>query len=166
MLAIATAGCSAFDRRPALPCPPVRVLRDASAETAYRPGAGHDVTDIVYRTRIADFTGSCAWNDKRTEVDVDLHVLFDTERGPANRDRKANFSYFVAIPAFYPAPQGKRILPVEVIFPENVSRVRSGDTVHVHVPIAPKKTGDDYPIYLGLQLTPQQIKENRRRLGG
>lgn len=166
MLAIATAGCNAFDRRPPPPCPPVMVLRDASTETAYRPGPGRDVTDVVYRTRIADFTGSCAWNDKRTEVDIDLRVLFETDRGPANRARKASFSYFVAIPAFYPAPQGKRILPVDVIFPENVSRVRSGDTIHLHVPIAPKKTADDYPIYLGLQLTPQQIEENRRRLGG
>jgi hypothetical protein len=141
------------------------VLRDASMATAYR-GSGRDVTDIVYRTRIADFAGSCAWNDERTEVDLDLRILFETERGPANRPRKADFSYFVAIPAFYPAPQGKRILPVEVIFPENVSRVRSGDTVHLQLPIARRKSGEDYPVYLGLQLTPEQIEENRRRLGG
>lgn len=141
------------------------VVRNASATTGYSEGSGRDVTDVVYSTRIANFTGSCEWNKDRTEVDLDLRVLFETERGPANRSRKANFEYFVAIPAFYPAPQGKRVLPVEVLFPENVTRVRSGDTIYLKVPIARNKVAGDYPIYLGLQLTPQQIEENRRRTG-
>jgi hypothetical protein len=163
--ALAAAGCSMFDRRPPPPCPPVNVVREASAVTDYRNGPGRDVTDVVYSTRIADFRGSCDWNKDRTEVDLELRVLFETERGPANPGRKVNFDYFVAIPAFYPAPQGKRILPVEVLFPENVTRVRSGDTIYLKVPIARSKTGRDYPIYLGLQLTPQQIEDNRRRSG-
>jgi len=155
-----------FERRSPPPCPPVMVVRDASDSTVYRDGPGRDVTDVVYSTRIADFTGSCAWNSDRTQTDIELRVLFETERGPANPNRKAEFNYFVAIPAFYPAPQGKRVLPVEVNFPENVTRVRSGDTIYLRVPIARNKSGDDYPIYLGLQLTPQQIEENRRRSGG
>ena len=164
-VAIALGGCGMFNRRPVPPCPPVLVVGDANTLTVYREGPGRDVTDVMFNARIADFQGGCEWNRARTEVDIELRVLFDVERGPANRDRKAQYRYFVAIPAFHPAPEGKQIFGSEVTFPENVSRMRLGDTVRLSIPIPTSKRPDEYPVYIGFQLTPEKVEQNRRRSG-
>lgn len=163
-LALAVAGCGMFDRRPAPPCPPVLVVKEASKLTLYREGPGRDVTDVLFEGQVVDFRGGCEWNRARTEVDLEIRVAFDVQRGPANRDRRASFRYFVAIPAFHPAPEGKRVFLHEVAFPENVARLRSGDTVRLRIPIAKGKTWEDYPVYIGFQLTPEQAE--RLRPGG
>jgi hypothetical protein len=164
-LALLAAGCGMFDRSVPPPCPPVLVVNDASTFNQYRPGPGRDVIDMIFQGRIADFRGGCTWSRDRTEVDLDISIAFDVERGPANPDRKGRFSYFVAIPAFHPTPQGKQVFPVDVAFPGNVTRMRAHQTVRLSVPVARNKRYDDYPVYIGFQLAPAEIEENRRRRG-
>lgn len=151
-----------FDRRETPPCPPVLVVKDASRLTLYRDGPGRDVTDVLFNARVVDFQGACEWNRAQTEVGIELRIAFEVERGPANRDRMARYRYFVAIPAFHPAPQGKQVFGSEVTFPDNVLRLRTGDTVRLRIPIAREKTWEDYPIYIGFQLAPEQVEQNRR----
>lgn len=165
-LALLATGCSMFDRSVPPPCPPVLVVQDASTFTQYRPGPGRDVIDVVFQGRLADFRGGCTWNRSRTQVDLEIGIAFDVERSPANRSRKGRFSYFVAIPAFYPAPEGKRIFPVDVAFPENVLRMRAHQTVRLSIPVAAGRRFDDYPVYIGFQLAPDEIEQNRRRRSG
>ena len=87
-LALLSAGCgTVFDRTPPPPCPPILILKDAGYLTRYKPGAGKDITDVLFQGRIIDFKGSCAYNSKRTEVELDVNLAFELSRGPANRDR-------------------------------------------------------------------------------
>src|SRR5690606_8384462 len=115
-------GCETLgitEKNPVPPCPPVLMLRDAGTLTRYAPGRGRDITDIDFQAEIADFRGTCEYNKERTEVDIVLNVVFSVLRGPADTDRAAAFEYFVAIPHFHPAPEGKRTLPVSVRFTGN-----------------------------------------------
>ena len=157
-------GCTFFKERvPPPPCPPVFVLKDASSLTRFKAGAGRDITDVIFEARIVDFRGFCEYNDKRTKVEIKLSLAFNISRGPANRDRKASFDYFIAIPKFHPAPQGKNSFDLKVEFARNIGRVQKLDEVNMEIPLAPKIPFEEYAIYIGFQMTRQELQENRRR---
>lgn len=165
LLALMLSGCSSLETKTPPSCPPVLVLRDTAQLVRYLPGPGRDITDVVFGANVVDFRAECVYNRKRTEVDIDLSVMFDVRRGPADRTRRADFRYFVAIPHFHPAPQGKRVFPISVRFEGNRTRLRYTDKVELTVPLDPKQPRDEYAIYLGFQLTPDEIEANRRRRG-
>ncbi len=129
----------------------------------YRPGPGRDVTDVLFSATVVDFRAQCKYNRKRTEVDIDLSVVFDVRRGPADSSRKAAFGYFVAIPQFHPAPQGKQVFPTSVDFEGNQTRVRYGDKIELTIPLDPKRSRRKYAVYIGFQLTAAEVEANRRR---
>ena len=160
------AGCGVFNREVPPPCPQVSVLSDAGKLVRYRDGPGRDITDVLFEAEISNFTGSCVYRDNNTRVTIELSVVFDLLRGPANRDRKAEFEYFIAIPRFHPAPEGKRRLRIGVKFPGNRTRSRVRDVLELEIPIAKGSKGTDYPVYIGFQLSAGELKANRARSGG
>lgn len=155
--------CSALETKVQPPCPPVLVLKDTAQLVRYQPGPGRDITDVLFRANIVDFRAQCVYNRKRTEVDIDLSVMFELARGPADRTRKASFDYFVAIPRFHPAPEGKRVFPTNVAFEANRMRLRYGDRIKLTIPLDPKRPHSEYSVYIGFQLTPAEVETNRRR---
>jgi hypothetical protein len=162
-LALFTTGCGqALDRGPPPRCPPIFILKDAGSLTRYKPGSGRDITDVLFQAKITDFQGVCDYNRKRTEVEIGLNLVFDLLRGPANRDRKAAFRYFVAIPRFYPAPQGRNIFSVGAEFAGTSTRHRARDEITIKIPLDAKRPLEDYAIYIGFQLTPKELEDNRR----
>lgn len=161
--ALMLGGCGLFSPKTPPPlCPPIFVLKEAGNLTRYKPGSSKDITDALFQGRIVDFRGICEYNKERTRVEIKLNIAFDISRGPANVDRKAKFAYFVAIPKFHPAPQGKKILPLDAAFTENTTRVRLNDEITVEIPIDRSVEREKYAIYIGFDLTRDELKENRR----
>lgn len=161
---LATGGCSIFEsKKPDQPpCPRVSVLADAAQETRFLPGKGHDLTDVQLQAQIGNYKGSCLYNFDTKEMSVIMQVAIDAKLGPAAQGRKANLSYFVAIPAFYPKPEAKMVVPVEITFPDNSDHVRYTDEeVQLTIPI--KKIHDlaAYEIFVGLQLPEDELEYNR-----
>lgn len=152
------------------PCPDVSILRDAAALTRYRPGTGRDLTDVVLEAKIIDVFVSCEYRNKGkvyTGVATTLQVIFEAERGPADRDRVADLSYFVAMPQFYPKPQGHQEFATRIEFPGNRSKVTLADPdVVIDIPLSEGRIGADYQIVVGFVLDREQIEENRRRPAG
>jgi hypothetical protein len=146
--------------KPPVPCPKVFLTEDTAHITAFRPGPGRDITDIDFQADLTGYTGSCVYDEKK--LTVDLNVAFDVTRGPANATRKVAFNYFVAIPKVYPSAAGKRVFDVGFAFQPNQSRARFGDEIEVDVPLAKATDGPSYEIYLGFQLTPEQLDYNRK----
>lgn len=161
--AMLVAGCTLFEKKVPPPCPPVSVLAEAGSLVRYRDGPGRDLTDVLFEGAISNFVGNCLYRENNTRIAVELSIVFDLKRGPGNRDRKAAFQYFVAIPRFHPAPQGKRRFPLRVEFPGNRSRVRVTDVIELEIPIARGQMGTDYPVYIGFQLSPDELRDNRQR---
>ena len=156
--ALAVHGCGA-DKREARICPRVEILESADRLTAFAPGPGRDVTDVVLNGSIAGFEGECTVAGDRVEIDLEL--AFSLERGPANRTGKAQFAHFVAIQEFHPAPGGKRVFPVDVAFEEGGTRAVFRDTVTIGIPLAEKQSARDFNIFIGFQLEPGQLDYNR-----
>lgn len=157
-------GCDSWSRikgRTPPPCPPVYIMADAAKITKYRPGSGRDLTDVEMEGEIVAFKGDCVYDDKGGEVS--LQLAFELRRGPAASGRTLDVTYFVAVPKFYPAPGAKGVFTFPVTFPDTVDRIRvTDDEVSMRLPVRDKELIDNYEIFLGFQLTPEEMEDNRR----
>ena len=181
-LAVAAAGlvgvltaCSAYEYATdlistpiVLQCPKSWVIADAANLVRFRQGGGRDLTDVDYEGQITGVRLGCTTNlDKKTRVgtmDVDVNVLFDATRGPANRDRKALFRYFISV-----SDNDRKILYREafslpVDFPGNTTRLRiQSSTITLQLPIDPKRSSSYYLVFAGYELTHEELEFNRTR---
>ena len=161
-LTLLLAGCSVFDRKPQPPCPRVSVLGEASTMTNFRAGPGRDITDVTMNASIDSFKGTCHYDFDKKLMTMQIGVGMTISRGPAARGRSDHFSYFVAIPAFFPKPQAKSVFDVAVKFPEGVNTLRyRDDGVEITIPIPNLDYLERYEVYLGFQLNPDQLAYNR-----
>ena len=148
-------------------CPKIKLLRDASQFTQFRPGPGRDITDIVVEARLTGFRGDCGYTEddgKFTSVDVSLRPLFQVTRGPANRARSADVTFFVAIPKYYPASAGRSEFRTRIAFPANRNSldIISGE-IEIKVPLVRGTKGPDIDIFLGFVVSREQLERNRQR---
>ena len=157
------ASCSGERSLP--PCPNIFALADAKQADHFRPGTTHGLDNIEYAVRLDSWTGSCGYKprEKDWDVSVDLTVNFTAKRGPAATGGDVTYTYFVAIPAFYPKASAKQVIPVSVHFDEGQTsqQVQSGP-VTIILPVRADDAIDTYTIYLGLQLQPDELSRNRK----
>lgn len=168
LLVVAGCGSTADNKRP-LPCPRVSVLDDAATLTRFAGGAGQDLVDIDYQVEVSDILAGCKYvqseSDKQAIV-VAMAPVMVAIRGPANHDREARFDYFVSVVDSERDVLNKQIFGVTVKFPGNITRVSLKDSdppVTVDIPLAAGRSATDYQIFVGLQLTPDELEYNRRR---
>lgn len=149
-------------------CPQVRMDRDTAKLTVFRDGPGRDLTDVVYTAEIADYNGDCTFvKDKEkgtTTVNMRMKVLFAISKGPAETAADNRLEYFVAIPAFYPAQSAKQVMPVQFKYPDTnvVTMMVRDEEIRMTLPLKDMKT-KDMPVYVGFQLSPDQLAYNRRQ---
>lgn len=157
------AGCAADGPAPSPPCPRITTAAHTEDLVRFRPGPGRGAADVAFRSRLTGAEGGCEAGD--AAVDVEMTVEFIVELGPASRDGRAAFEYFVAIPQFRPLAEGKKRFPVSVRFPEGRSSVRYRDRVAVHIPLGEGETGAGFEIFVGHQLDAEDLARNRRAAG-
>ena len=156
ILGLALAGCGLVGEKRDIPCPEVLILGDAERLVRFVEGSGRET--VAFEAKIADFRGSCDYDDNGVEVEMLVEIA--VERGAANQDPEVAFEYFVAIPAHLSEPGGKRILPVKGRFENGSMTYR--DDIAVFVPLDKPDDGPATLILLGLQLTPEEVAFNRR----
>ncbi len=172
LLAMLVSGCTAYEwafgksERP--PCPRVSVLAEAATVTKFRDGPGRDLIDILYSGEIGGVRSSCEYDidDDTGEgtLTVTVGVLINGARGPADRERAGIFEYFVAIPSFYPRPEGRGVFTARLEFPGNLTRNRIEDRpVDLTIPINGSSKGADFNVLVGFQLSREELEYNRRR---
>ncbi len=167
------AGCGIYQsifgaKGPPPPCPRVSVLADAANLTRFRPGEGRDLIDVSYDGRIDAVQSQCEyeWHEKTGagSVTVEVTLAVAAERGPANRDRRGDFPYFVSITDAGRNVLNKQTFTLVVDFPGNRTLMRALDApVVLEIPLKADEPGTDYQIFIGFQLTAEQLEYNRRR---
>jgi len=161
---LALSGCDSLARlqkKTPPPCPPVYIMSDAAKITKYRSGGGRDLTDVEMEGEVVAFKGDCVYDEKGGEVT--LQLAFELRRGPAATGRTLDVTYFVAVPKFYPAPEAKGVFTFPVTFPDTVDRIRVTDEeVTLRLPVRTKELIDNYEIYLGFQMSPEELEMSRR----
>lgn len=142
----------------------------------YRPGPGRDLSDIAYEAQIVSFDGACTYiaankdmekASKYHEVTLSLRPRFRITPGPALAERRVTFSYFVAMPDFYPAPEGRADFSRTVDIPATRTPVELVDSeIQLDIPLEEGRSGAQTEVYLGFALTQEQLDQNRRGSGG
>lgn len=162
---LALAGCSLVTgKKEPPPCPDVNILADTAKFTRFRPGPGRDITDVTLQGEITGYNGSCKYDKDDKKLTVTLQVSMTFTRGPAAAGTDAHVDYFVAVPAFFPKPEAKQVLGVQFAFAPPADHVRITDNeVQVVLPVADfAKDLPNRDIYVGFQLSPDELDYNRR----
>lgn len=165
---LAMAGCSS-DESDLAPCPSARVLGEPSELTRFADGAGRDPVDVVFEASFTRVAGECTYGTGGGDIDVELTVVFDIARGPAGTDRAASFSYFVAVSeraaegAAKPRILARESFPVEASFPAARKGLRYTDVLDITIPRGEGRGVGDYVMYLGFELSAEELSYNRRK---
>jgi hypothetical protein len=160
--ALVVSACGLVEEKKRYPCPKAFVLSDAGSLVRFKPGTGRDITDILFEARIADFAGTCEYDEKKKKgVSIEMNVVVDLQRGPASKTPDIAFEYFVAIPSFLPKPEGKKIFPVTGRFEETQNRLTYRDAVRMFIPLDDPNDGVGLEVVVGFQLTPEEIRFNK-----
>jgi hypothetical protein len=151
---------------PPPPCPRVSILADAARITKFRPGPGRDLVDVLFEGEIGNFLTSCRHDiDRKTRtgtLDVEVIVDIEAARGPADRDRAAGYDYFVALTDVSGNVLQRGSFSATAAFEGNRTRFVFRDTpVHLKIPLKTGQAGPDFLIFLGFQLTPEEMQYNR-----
>ncbi|WP_193367342.1 hypothetical protein [Pelagibius marinus] len=140
------------------PCPEVRVLTDAARQVKFS-GQGRDLTDVLFEASIETGRLVCEYDDN--VLDVDLQVQVIGSRGPANSDRLANISYFVAVARTDQTILARQSFDIAIPFPGNRTRVSGLEEIGQVITLQGNEDGGDYLIYVGLDLTREELDYNR-----
>lgn len=159
------AGCGPARNEFAPSCPGTAILGDAADIDLYRPGGGHDLTDLIVHGRLSGIRGTCQPGSGKNQLAVTVSAVIDLTRGPAMPGRD------VTVPVFLAVVDGDHIIDKHVylmhsVFPSNLDRVTMtpGD-VDLTLPISASKSGAAYAILAGFQLTSDQLDQSRRSSG-
>jgi hypothetical protein len=158
-----SSGGGFFDRlfsndKKTLTCPTVTRIGEATRLTRFVPG-GHDLTDVAFEAKIGGITGNCSADEKA--VRVQMNAQFIADRGPADKERKAPFSYFVAIADNDDNVLARQDFDTVVAFPGTQTRNGVEEQLDQIIPIKKGQQGSDFHIYIGFDLTPEEIAYNR-----
>jgi len=156
-------GLTSCSLEPIPPCPEVRIDSTTARYTIFKDGPGRDITDIAYEAEIVSFEGSCEFDDDGVEVTMDMDMMISG--GPSVQPGPINLHYFVAIPRFHPDPAGKKVFTRGYIIPRSGSRREriTESNIRVYIPLESEIIAGGYIIYLGFQLTNEQLEYNRSR---
>jgi hypothetical protein len=153
-VALLASGCTFLDATPSLECPAI-LLDDVTSTVTVFSREGRDLTDQMYAAKITGYRGTCRYDSEG--VDISMFPEFEVERGASFDPSAAQLQYYVAVPRYFPRPEGKQVFKMDVGFPANVSRVYLRDSeVVLRLPITPNMNPKDFDVHIGFQLTPEQ----------
>ena len=147
------------------PCPSVLILANTEKMTQFRQGNGKDLIDITAESEIEDFVAKCIYDvDTSTgvgKIDIEVQLSVSVTRGAANALGYTEIPYFVTITDKNKNILNKGTFSFPVAFDGNRYRVTLlDDPVVLSIPIEPPNIGNEFIVYLGFQLTNEQLEYN------
>lgn len=165
LMAATLSACSSKNSGPPLPCPAVIVEPDLAYKTEFA-GSGRDLSDIAYEAKVEMPLGPLCWYSRDQDkkyIRTAMKVQFDVARGPKFAGGKASFKYFVAVTGPGGTPLSKQLFDVDVDFSKGQVRNFTVDEIDpIKIFPKPNENGDYYRIYVGLDLTKDQLDYNKR----
>lgn len=169
--AVTLAACSGDDNEDEAPCPAAKVLGEPSELTRFRDAPGNDPTDILFEARMMRVVGECAYDLDGGEIEVELEVVMEVVRGAALTDGKIDYRYFVAIAEWTPdgglepVVHSREAFQVDTRIPSGRRGLRYRDLLEITIPRPDDRNVQNYVLYLGFELTKDELSHNRDRFG-
>ncbi len=175
ILAVAAlaAGCSILDmEKPPFYWPTLKILADAASTPRFRDGPGRDIIDVAYKGEIRDILAAGCKRDfnkdsRESLLTVNFSLVIGAVVGPAANGRKTTFDYFVSITDESFNILQKEFFRFPVEFPGNRTRLIAEDEkVTLDIPLKAGQDGKGLEIFIGFQLSQEQLEYNRRHRVG
>ncbi len=149
-----------------LPCPPVRVLGQAKEVVKFAPGQPFTRENVAYRGEITDAKLTCQYDmESLEELEVALGIQMFAERGPADRTGAADLDYFVAILDRRGNVLAKETFNVTLPFEGDRDSVGKVEEIYQKIPLEYPQNGGSFEIWVGFQLSDEELEYIRRRRG-
>ena len=150
----------AKDAEDQLACPGVEVLQGLGELVRFRPGRGRDATDVLIEVWVDGVGGDCSLDGN--ELRIDLNVRIGARRGPARKTDHAKIGYFVAITDLDRNVLSRQPFVTVTTF-SNRKTILFEDILDLQIPLRPGLQTDGFSIYVGLDLSEQELAHNRRK---
>ena len=168
ILALFAVSCSETPKQ-SMPCPEVKVVRDASYLTRFA-GDTEDLTDTAFEAKIGLAKQMCRYqidqDTQKTRILTDLAIRIDASRGPKNADEKADIKYLVSVtgPSGTHVGDPKWSNNFDVSIPLTAEKPTNGlvDTPSITIPVKKDENGSFYQIYVYFALSEKELAYNRR----
>lgn len=163
--------CASEEEDAGAPCPAAKVMAQPSELTRYREGEGRDPIDVRFEARMMRVLGECSYDMEGGEIEVELDVTMDIVRGPALADGAVSYRYFVAVAewvsqdATEPVILSRESFPVETDIPAGRRGLSYKDLLEITIPRPDDRDVRNYVIYVGFELTRDELRHNRERFG-
>ncbi len=173
LLAFGLSACGATDsltfwrKEKPEPCPRITVLRDAANITQFKDGPGRDIIDVLYEAHVTNVLSACKYDvdyDTRAgTINIQLAPVIAAKRGPADQVRLADVTYFIAVVNSDKKILQKKTFDLKLGFPGNLTQNEVRDEpVELSIATNGSTDGRDYEVYVGFQMTREQMAYTRR----
>ncbi len=164
VLLLSAGGCAMFSEGSANLCPTAAILDGPGELVRFATGPSNGPADVAFRAKMKSVSGLCEMDEK--SITMELNVPMEALRGPANAKGEAQFVYFVAI-----LDKDKKVLtrtkfPMVAKFQRQETKLEFSEAVTVTIPKKKESMPQDYMVYLGYEMTPEELAYNRERLRG
>ena len=147
-------------------CPPVSILPEASSITRYIKGKRRTILDLDFSGKITGIEGKCFYDyDKdRGTVEINVVTKFKVKRGPANKSQQAEFQYFASVVNNEGKVLEKQSFPYSIKFSKKRSWAKDEDSpIELTIPIKGGKIRKKFTVFVGFQLSQEELEFNRRQ---
>ena len=162
LLGVFVVGCTTVDEEASIACPNVRVVKSLGELVKFKPGPGRDPTDVDTEAWIDRVGGGCAYEDQTFLVD--LSVEMSVRRGPANKSAVSDINLIVAVLDSSDTVLQRELFRTKVPF-RSFKTAKFTESIELQIPVARGVSGDSFTVFVGYELSPEELKENRRKYG-
>ncbi|MBI1273105.1 MAG: hypothetical protein GC131_03350 [Alphaproteobacteria bacterium] len=159
ILAVATlAGCSSDKDKVRLPCPQVAVVRELARYIDHGRADVQNSDTLVAEAVMTGIEGDCGFEDDGIDIDFNLNVI--ARRGPGLGGDRVSLPYFIAV--LGPGDQiiEKKQVSLEIKLDEGKPTEKK-EKLDVYIPYGQDKDPGQYRVWLGFQLSEQQVARLR-----
>lgn len=142
------------------------MVSEAAKLTHFAAGPGRDLTDIDYTVQLTGIGGECIYNDLKapTQVTVDMKLRFRAVAGPANRSRRGDFRYFVAVVDRDNGIMAREEFKVKVTLDGPTGNATGEEELEQVIPVTKDLPGAAFHVLVGIMMTPEELSRNRSGL--
>lgn len=155
------AGCSSETEVSILTCPQVYMVQDAARYTDLAPGSGSDLLDVRYDARMTNVEWLCSFFTDENRVEMEVRFGMRAMMGPAADGPETRFPYFVVVAD----PDGKiiakQVFAIDIVFPGNSLEIGHVESAIQKLTYTSLARASEYTVYIGFQLSPEQLARVR-----
>ena len=148
-------------------CPRVAILNHASSVTKFAPAGPMSPANAAYSVEMTDIKMDCKYGGGNlSELEANVEVLVTARKGPMWTGGTGNAVYFVVVTDRAGTVLAKRTFPIRFELGGKATLdFREGSWMFVDLSQGTRTGGASYEIWTGFQLSDDELRYNRARLG-